>query len=216
MKQGAIFDMDGTLFDTEKFYTRGWIETADDFGVKRKPALAAAMCGRSLKEMPDIVQGFYPGIDAEEYARRVVRFAEKRMEEDFEMLPGVAEILKFFRANKIPMAIASSSGVNVIERNVKRIGIEKYFDALVGGNTVANGKPAPDIFLKAAEEIKVAPENCYVFEDSPNGIRGARAAKCVAIMIPDQIQPTSEIRDLADGIFDDMYEALDAIKRGKI
>lgn len=216
MKQGAIFDMDGTIFDTERFYTQGWIETADDFGRERQPALAFDMCGRSLGEMPAVVHKYFPGIDAHEYARRVVAFAKKAAEEKLEVLPGVEEILKFFRENKIPMAIASSSEIKVIKSNVERSGLEKYFDALIGGDMITNGKPAPDIFLKAAEKIGVTPENCYVFEDSPNGIRGAKAANCVAIMIPDQVKPSPEMRELSDGIFDDMYKALDAIKRGEI
>lgn len=213
MKRGAIFDMDGTLFDTEKLYWHAWIETADDFGLKRNPEMAPAMSGSSVNTILIKIPQFFPEVDANEYFMRVVKRVRKAIEEKLEIKPGVIEILDYFHENKIPMAIASSSATDDIVKNIKRAGIDKFFSAIVGGDQITNGKPAPDIFQLAAKKINLPPEDCYVFEDSANGIRGAAAAKCVPIMVIDQMPPLPDIRELCAAVFDNMTDALNAIKK---
>ena len=122
------------------------------------------------------------------------------------------EILKFFEENGVKMAIASSSSIEVITKNLERADIKKYFSAIVSGDDVEHGKPAPDIFLKAAEKINLPASECYVFEDSFNGIRGAYAAGCTPVMIPDTVQPTDEIKKLCAGIYPNLLDAMNAIK----
>ena len=216
MKRGAIFDMDGTLFDTEKLYRLAWIETADDFGLPRKPEMAPAMSGRGVKKILATIPQYFPEVDANEYFMRVVKRVRKAIEEKLEIKSGVVEILQYFHENKIPMAIASSSATEDIEKNIKRAGIDKFFSAIVGGDQIENGKPAPDIFQLAAKKINLPPEDCYVFEDSANGIRGAAAAKCAAIMVIDQTPPLPEIRELCTAVFYNMNDALDAIKKSDV
>lgn len=213
MKRGAIFDMDGTLFDTEKLYWHAWIETADDFGLKRNPEMAPAMSGSSVNTILIKIPQFFPEVDANEYFMRVVKRVRKAIEEKLEIKTGVIEILNYFNENKIPMAIASSSATDDIVKNIKRAGIDKFFSAIVGGDQIENGKPAPDIFQLAAKKINLPPEDCYVFEDSANGIRGAAAAKCVPIMVIDQMPPLPDIRELCAAVFDNMTDALNAIKK---
>ena len=120
--------------------------------------------------------------------------------------PGIDRILKAFHDKGVRLAVASSSYPEQIESNLKLAGMREYFDAVVSGKEVEHGKPAPDIFLLAAERIGCAPETCYVFEDSENGIRAGKAAGCTAIMIPDVLTPSEEIKEIADGI----YESLEA------
>ena len=216
MKRGAIFDMDGTLVDTEKFFRDAWIETADKFGVERKPELAAAMSGSQRAVMPEILHRFHPTVDAEKYIEIVYARVDERREKELELKVGAVEILEYFRANKIPMAVASSSRAAVVAQNLARVDIRKYFDVIIGGDEVTNGKPAPDIFLKAAEMLGVPAADCYIFEDSFNGIRAAAAAKGAAIMVIDCVQPTDEIRALSSGVYESLNEALAAIQREKI
>lgn len=218
MKLGAIFDMDGTLVDTEKIYRKAWIETADFFGVERKPDLAVAMSGSGVKQMPSILRRFYTAeeVDAEKYIAKVFEVVKDSAEKNLEVKSGVEEILQYFFENKIPMAVASSSETFVVEERVKRLGWEKYFSALIGGDQIKNGKPAPDIFLLAAEKIKINPADCYVFEDSFNGVRAGAAAKSATVMVIDCVEPTEEIKNLCAAVFNDMHEALSAIKSGKV
>ena len=216
MKRGAIFDMDGTLFDTEKIFWTAWIETADIFNLERRPDLPSNMSGSGRIDMPAILKKFYPNVDAEKYIMHVFDTVKANIEKNLEVKTGVENILNYFYENKVKMAIASSSETFVVEKNVKRVGWEKYFETFIGGDQVKKGKPDPEIFLTAAKAINFSPEDCYVFEDSFNGVRAGAAANCSTIMVIDLKEPTEEIRNLCTGVYNDMNEALTAIKNGEI
>ena len=105
------------------------------------------------------------------------------------------------------MAVASSSYRHTIERNLKESHTDHYFTAIVSREEIINGKPAPDIYLLAAEKIGLKPEDCYMIEDSLNGIRSAHAAGGKPIMVIDLIQPTDEIRKMCFAVTNDLIEA---------
>ena len=113
-------------------------------------------------------------------------------------------------------AVASSSSLEDIRDNLGRLGLLEYFDALVSGHELPSGheKPAPDIFLLAAERIGCAPEDCYVFEDGVNGCLAGIAAGCATVMIPDLFQPTEELRQNCAGIFESLTRAREAVESG--
>ena len=217
MRHGAIFDMDGTLFDTEKLYRHAWLDVAPEFGEKPNPELPIAASGTNMgNESVQIVRKFYPNIDCEKYIARVLELVEACRERGLELMTGVEEILNFFRDAGVKMAVASAAPVTVIEQNLTRKNLRGYFDVLVGGNMVTNGKPAPDIFLLAAKKLNLAASDCYIFEDSFNGIRAANASGGVTIMIPDTMQPTDEIKNLCAGVFDNLLEAQKVITEGRL
>lgn len=207
--------MDGTLVDTERFYRKGWLEVADQFGYERKPALATAMSGANAKKMPEILHSFYPDVDAEEYGRRVREIVRIESEKELKLMSGVKDILDYFKAQGVLMAVASSSRISRVEENIKRAGIWDYFKIILGGDQIKNGKPAPDIFIKAAEELGLAPSDCYVFEDSINGVHAGYAAGCETIMVEDLTAPTEEIRKMCH-VYDNMTAVMEDIKRGEI
>lgn len=217
MKRGAIFDMDGTLFDTEKLYRQAWLEVASEFGEEKNYELPTAISGTNLGEDSyKVIRRFYPNIDAPAYLARVLVEVRKASERELELMAGVKEILNFFQSAGVSMAVASSAPVAVIEKNLSRANLRGYFKALVGGDNVSNGKPAPDIFLLAAEKLNLAPSDCYIFEDSFNGIRSAAASSGAAIMIPDTVQPTDEIKKLCAAVFPNLNEARRAIEEGHL
>ena len=216
MQQGAIFDMDGLLFDTEKVYQRGWLVIADEFGVPRSPELGKECCGTSGETMAAVVHSFYPTVDAYAYSRRVDEYVRDTAAKNLPVMPGACDLLHYFRVHGVRIATASSSTVEQIERNLAQSGLRKYFDAIVGGDMVERGKPAPDIFLRAATAIQTAPADCYVFEAGYNGLRGASAAGCMSVMIPDTLPPTEEMRKICTGIYPSLHAALDAIEQGKL
>lgn len=216
MKRGAIFDMDGTLFDTEKFYVKAWIELADFFGVERVKTLGIEMSGMNREQALLVLAKYYPQVDGQKYFDKVIETVSDWMETDIELLPGAREILDYLKMQKILMSVASGSPRIRIEKNLQRVGIRGYFTSIVGGDEILNGKPAPDIFLLAAEQLNLSPADCYVFEDSFNGIKAAHSAGCIPIMIPNQLEPTDEIREICAGVYKNFFEAVSAIERQEI
>jgi len=217
MKHGAIFDMDGLLFDTERLYQKAWVDTAADFDREPSRALAQAVCGTSGEYLKEIVWSYYPGVDAEAYIQAVLdRVARQEAVNGVELMPGAREILTYLEARGVRLAVASGSPREIIEQNLSRNNLKSFFSAAVSGFDVPNGKPAPDIFLIAAGKLGVSPEDCYVFEDGINGALAGIAAGCTTVMIPDLMKPTPELIQNCAGIYKSLTDALDAIKAGAL
>ena len=217
MKHGAIFDMDGTLFDTEKLYRQAWLDVAEEFGEEKNYELPKAISGTNLgEESYAVIKKFYPNIDAPAYLARVLAEVNAVAERKLELMTGVEEILAFFKSAGVKTAVASAAPVAVIEKNLTRANLRGYFEVLTGGDLVENGKPAPDIFLLAAKRLNLPASDCYVFEDSLNGIKAASASGGAAIMIPDTVQPTDDIRRICAAVFPNLNEARLAIERGEL
>lgn len=196
---GAIFDHDGLLFDTEVIFERCWLEEGERLGLGITTDFTHRISGCGLKELIGIIKTSFPGIDADEFVARVHDAATAaQLASQPVMKKGAREILEFCRAHGIRTAVASSSMRHLVERNLSLSGLSEFFDEIVTGRDVVNGKPAPDIFLLAAKRIGIAPVDCVVFEDSLNGIRAAHASGSFAVMIPDRAQPTAEILELCE------------------
>ena len=155
-------------------------------------------------------------MDPEAYIRRVIEYVRDEVAKNLPVMEGAREILQYFHEHGVRIATASSTAVKLIEENLAKSGLREYFDEVVGGDLVTNGKPAPDIFLLAAERIGVPPADCYVFEDGYNGLHGAAAAGCAPVMIPDTLPPTDEMRAICTGIYPSLRAALDAIRQGAL
>lgn len=212
MKKGAIFDMDGLLFDTERLFRDGWVEMAKQFGQVPNPDFPVAIAGTSGAGMREVIHRFYPEVDTFAFQKSCYAYAARILENGPPEKPGVKEILTFFRDQGVKIAVASSSYREMIQKNLRAAGIEELFNAVISGDEVTRGKPEPDIFLLAAQQLGCAPEDCYVFEDGINGVQAGIAAGCATIMIPDLFPPTDELRKNCAGIYPDLIEAKQAIE----
>lgn len=196
--KGFIFDQDGLLFDTEVIYLHSWVEAGRRLGVTVDPSLPKRFSGRGRAEIADIVREEFPSIDCNEYLKLGTEIAwEAQLKGKPPKKKGLMEMLEFCRAASIKTAVASSAPRYVVEHNLSAAGVIDYFDAITTGDEVKRGKPSPDIFLLAASRIGVEPKDCCVFEDAFSGIYGAIAAGMGAVLIPDQSEPTDEIRKIA-------------------
>ena len=213
MLKGAIFDMDGLMFDTERVWQKNWHEIADEMGVVLDDSFKSCICGTSGKLMNEVIERFYHVEDGAPIAKECIRRVHEDLSSFTPEKPGIHEILDFFKENNVKMAVASSSSIEQIRKNLQNTGTEGYFSVLVSGAQLPNGKPAPDIFLKAAEMLELDPKDCYVFEDAFNGVKAGHAAGCRTIMIPDMNQPDEEIRSLAYGVHDSLLAAIEALKQ---
>ena len=212
MKKGAVFDMDGLLFDTERLFRDGWVEMARQFGQVPNPDFPAAVAGTSGEGMLRVIGRYYPEVDAFAFQEGCYAYAERILEHGPPEKPGVREILAFFRERGARIAVASGNFREMVQNNLRTAGIESFFDAVICGDEVARCKPEPDIFLLAAQRLGCAAEECYVFEDGINGARAGIAAGCATVMIPDLFPPTDDLRKNCAGIFPSLIEARKAIE----
>ncbi len=216
MIKGAIFDMDGLLFDTERLFRESWTVMAERFGKVPRTDFPAAVAGTSGEHMLEVVRAYYPDVDAKEFVRCTAARVGELVSRDVPEKPGVHEILDYFRECGMKLAVASSSSRAMIDNNLGSAGIGHYFDVIVSGEEVEHGKPEPDIFLLAAKRLGCMPQECYVFEDGINGARAGVAAGCATVMIPDEVPPTKDLLSGCAGIFKSLTEAKEAIKAGRL
>ena len=205
--QGVIFDMDGTLFDTESVFQEEWNRIAKERGLSLPESFKYEICGTSGDSMNRIIEKYYHVANGTEIQHLCKERVSRRLLAKVPEKPGCREILSFFRKKGYAISIGSSSPMGQILANLAVTGLSSCFDALASGEEVDHGKPAPDIFLLAARKMGVPPSRCYVFEDSPNGIRAACAAGMKAIMVPDLMPVTGEIREKCFAIFESLLEA---------
>lgn len=195
--RGVLFDMDGLVLDSEKLYTRFWIEAAAHYGFSMvwEQALQLRAANRTLSET---ILHRLCGPDADWNSIRLKRNELLNAHIDangIEIKPGIRELLDCLKEKGIPAAITSSSPPERIRDHLSSIGLHHRFTAICSGYTVPNGKPAPDIYLHGAAALGQKPEDCLALEDAPTGIESAWRAGCLAVIVPDLDQPQQETLD---------------------
>ena len=209
---GAIFDMDGVLFDTERVFQQTWRELAKAQGVELEDGFTEAISGTNGAVMCRVIERFYHVPDGTGIMVACKRGVREKLARAVPVKAGVYEMVDYLRAAGIRMAVASSSSRGQIESNLRISGLAGRIDTVVSGEEVTVGKPDPEIFLRSAEAIGCPPAQCLVFEDSKSGVRAGHAAGCATIMIPDLIPPSPDIIPLCYRIFDDMHGALAEVR----
>ncbi len=199
MIKAVLFDMDGTIFDTEAIYRRCWIRAAKDVGFNEDMELFfERICGLIMTDMSALVYRIY-GEDTpfeELRARRRFYLEEELAAGILPFKSGAPEILYSLKEQGIRIALVTSSGRPLVDRYLKMSGLEDVFDVIMTGETVVHGKPHPEIFLAAAAKLGIDPSHCMVVEDSPNGIRAGHAAGMYTVMVPDLHPCTEELQSL--------------------
>ena len=183
--RAVIFDMDGVLVDSEPFGFEALRRVMARHGLSYTEEENAEFLGRTtldscrilkarhhLSESPETLADWYIEGMLEQIGRGPIPMA------------GVPAVLQRVRASGYRMALASSAEVRVIEANLVALALGPLFDAVVSGTQVARGKPAPDVFVAAAERLGVAPGDCLVVEDSRNGLLAAKAAGMRCAVVP--------------------------------
>lgn len=193
--RAAIFDMDGLLLDSERPLLDTWVEAARQLGHPFEPALLARVLGRPGAEGVALFRAAlgpdYPYDTVKTRARELMAQVHAR---GFDVKPGARELLARLSRAQTPCAVASSTRRAQLEERLMRADLHRFFAAFAGGDEVQQGKPAPDIFLLAAQRLSVEAQRCVVFEDSEHGARGALAAAMQVVIVPDLAEPSAEAR----------------------
>ena len=212
MIKAVVFDMDGVLFDTERISSEIYFEAARLLGLQMTDEAVYGSFGlnnadgeahvrQSMKKVyPD---GSFP---YETWNSKREALYGERIKDGAPLMKGVIELLDFLRNHDIKVAVASSTRYERVMSNLIHGGIAEYFSEIITGNMVEHSKPAPDIYLKACSALGVDPKDAMAIEDSPNGIRSAKAAGMIAVMVPDMIKPTPELEKLFDIKFDSLLD----------
>ncbi len=204
--------MDGTLFDTESIFQSMWKEIAEEMGVTLPKDFKYHICGTSGEAMNKVICEYYGVSDGKYIEKECKTRVANLLSKQVPLKKGCKEILETLYDEGYQLAIASSSPMALIERNLKQTKLSTYFHALTSGEEVEHGKPAPDIFLLAAEKLGVDPKDCYVFEDSPNGIKASHAAGMKPILVPDLMPVTGDLKEISFLIKDSLEEVIPYFK----
>ena len=217
-KKLFIFDMDGTLFDTEPISAQIWKEVAKECGYTIPEGVLQAVIGMSYTGGKEV---FLQEIGADFpfdslCAEKIRRQNEWYNAHPVPVKPGVKEILNYAKRRGIPCAVASSSPLIQIEILLNKAGLREYFSHLQSGESIKRGKPYPDIFLAVCKHFDVKPQDALVFEDSENGLKAAEAGGIPAILVPDLAVIGESVAYKALYICDSLIEAVQCLREEEI
>ena len=202
------FDMDGVIFDSERLVLEGWQEIAAKYGIKGIEEVLPRCLGVNAQATREIFREYYgQDFPYDEYKKEASALFHSRYGNGkLPLKPGVKELLSYLKENGYLVGLASSTRQAIVEQEIRDAGLMPYFDNLVCGDMLKRSKPEPDIYLKACENLDVEPRMAVAVEDSYNGIRSAKRAGMVPVMVPDMVQPDEEMRSLAHKICKDLFE----------
>ena len=213
MERVILFDMDGVLVNTEPLHYRLWKQVFSERGIDLTFEAYKGCIGANGKRLMELVLEHY-GLDFRGEKALFDRYYQLKEENlrygDIPRIEGVAETLAELQKRGYRMAVASSSTQEYIELCTDRVGIAHFFDVRFSAERVKNTKPAPDVFLAAAERMNARPAECVVVEDSTNGTRAAKAAgmRCIGFANPDS---AGQCLDAADVRIDAFCQLLDVL-----
>ena len=206
----AIFDMDGTLLDTEPLYREAIFTACNELGYEMTNDLHVAQVG-APNDMARALffNEFGAGFPFDLFQPRMHELmAELEFSRGVAQKQGALDLLQTLKKRGIPTAVVTSTSRPAAPERLERAGFLDLLDVVIARQDTEFGKPHPEPFLAAAERLDVPPEECLALEDSPNGIRAAQAAGMMAVMVPDLVTPSAEISALCHAIHPD----LDAVR----
>lgn len=215
MIKGIIFDMDGVMIDSERQSNYGWLKAAEEKGVSMPMQLINIFKGAPAVISKQHFDNYFHGkIDYWETRALRTEYVNKLREtEGIPAKRGLYELLEYIRSRRLKCAVATSTQRESAYNTLHVIGAWEYLNKVVFGDEVENGKPAPDIFLKAADRLGLKPSECIVIEDSINGIKAGFNADIRVVHVPDTIMIDDDIKALTSAVCSDLNEVIDIVEK---
>ena len=211
--EGALFDMDGLLLDTEAVYIEALQAAARSLGREMPLSLCHSTVGVPGSERTAMIEQHYgEGFSMADFRTHFSVHVRGLLDAGVPLKPGALELLDFLAGRGLPLAVATSARRVTAETNLAKAGLLGRFKALATRDDVERTKPAPDLYLEAARRLGVAPRQCVAVEDSSIGILAAHAAGMRALMVVDILPPTDEARARCLHVAADLHEVLELIR----
>ena len=205
-----LFDMDGLLLDTERQNRNAFARACDEHGVRFDATVYGRCLGTTLDESRHILRDGYgsafPLLDIE--ARCDELYLQHQAREGIDTRPGAFELLQVATQFKLHTALVTSTARPIAGGRLNQTQLAAFFRVRVCGGEAALPKPAADPYLLAAKCLGIAPSECLVLEDSPNGVRAGVAAGMQVVQVPDLIAPTPELLALGHSVHTSLHETL--------
>lgn len=205
----VVFDMDGVLLDTESVCRKAWYLCGPQYGIKAssvEPLLRKCVGSNQEKMKETLYLELGMDFPAKDFLQAAAEEIQRELKRDgIPIKKGALEILTSLSKRGARLALASSTRTSQVEEELSRAGLYGYFHYVIGGDRIKRSKPDPEIYLKACQGLGVLPEETYAVEDSYNGVRSASRAGLKTLMVPDILEPTEEMEELAEGIFRDLF-----------
>ena len=205
----VIFDLDGTLLDTEKYFRINWPKTFEHFGytMTDQQYLSIRSLGRPFIYETLKAYSGDPDFNYEEVRSYRSKLMEESLQQNgIELKKGAVQLLSHLKKKGIICAIATASPVDRSERYLNQTGILSYFDRIISARNMKEGKPSPDVYQFAVNELGLEPHECLAVEDSPNGVLSASRAGLKVVFIPDLTPADEETEKLIYAQFQNLAE----------
>ncbi len=210
---GIIFDMDGTLVDSEGTWETAQVAMFAEMGVTYDDEVRQQIIGLRLDDgLQHVIDAYALDTTAQALSKKLVKRMLTLIPQQVEAKPGAQELVTHVAQMDTPHCVASSSPEAIIEAAIQAQNWQAFLPRYYSAESVSNGKPAPDVYLYAADNIDAAPEQCLALEDSPNGARAAVAAGMTCYVVPDFHSPKEAFADITPHVFASLHEVLALLK----
>lgn len=205
--QAVLFDMDGLMLDSERAFTHCLERAAQESGHTLPQSLWLAMVGGTDAHSRALLEAQIGKAESDVVQERARALYATVVAAGVPHQPGILDLLQWLQDRAVPRAVGTSTRNPLALHKLQAAGLAAYFDVICTSSDVAHAKPAPDVYLLAAQRLRVEPARCVVLEDSPIGVRAALAAGMTPIQIPDLLIPDAETRALGHRIVASLREA---------
>ena len=210
-KRAVIFDLDGTLIDSEGLHAECWKQSMLEHGFVLDQETSDRMRGKSKESNDLTLLGI---VGCAHTVQSVRRGREKQYDVLIEngkvkLMPGAARLLAYLKENGYLIALATLSATEVVHRILDTLEVRSYFDVIVCGDQIHRPKPAPDIFLKVIEALEIQPQEAVIIEDSLTGVMGAMNAGIDRVVVTEDRESFRHMEENVT-IYEDLYQVMDA------